>query len=344
VRRAAALIVGGGPAGCAAAIALARAGRSPLLVERSEGPRDVVCGGFLGWDALAALGRLGIDAASLDARPIRTLRLVAGRRALEAPLPRAAAGLSRRTLDGALIRAAAGAGAEVLRGRTARAAGDGAVRMEDGEELRGEMLVLATGKHELRGLERGADLASAPVGLRASVAAAADLEGVVELHLFDGGYAGLLLQEDGRANLCLSVARATLRAAGGIEALVAQLAHELPALGSRIEDPGPWSAVAGVPYGWRSGHADGPVVRVGDQAAVIASIAGDGVALALRSGAMAAEPGFQRRFARQARVPVVAAEMVRGAAERPVPRRALMGAIGAFPALAGLLARLTRIG
>ncbi|HZF94101.1 MAG TPA: FAD-dependent monooxygenase, partial [Allosphingosinicella sp.] len=47
-----ALIVGGGPAGAAAAIALARAGAAPELIERSAGPRDVVCGGFLGWDAL----------------------------------------------------------------------------------------------------------------------------------------------------------------------------------------------------------------------------------------------------------------------------------------------------
>ncbi len=74
------LIVGGGPAGCAAAITLARAGTAPRLIERSEGGHDIVCGGFLGWDALALLRRLGIDAAALGARPIARLRLIDGSR------------------------------------------------------------------------------------------------------------------------------------------------------------------------------------------------------------------------------------------------------------------------
>jgi flavin-dependent dehydrogenase len=116
VRRAAALIVGGGPAGSAAAIALARAGVAAELIERSDGPHDIVCGGFLGWDALAALGRLGLDSAALGAHPIRRLRLVSAAHRIEVALPRLAAGLSRRTLDEALLGAAAAAGAEVARG------------------------------------------------------------------------------------------------------------------------------------------------------------------------------------------------------------------------------------
>ena len=57
-----------------------------------------------------------------------------------------------------------------------------------------------------------------PFGLRTALAPWPRLEraldGVIELHLFDGGYAGLLLQEDGSANLCLSAARRRLKAAG----------------------------------------------------------------------------------------------------------------------------------
>jgi len=101
VGRSSALIVGGGPAGASAAIALARGGAMPVLIERCPGERDLVCGGFLGWDALAALRRLGLDVAALGARPIRRLRLVSGRRTVEAALPREAAGLSRRRLDAA---------------------------------------------------------------------------------------------------------------------------------------------------------------------------------------------------------------------------------------------------
>ncbi|MEA3047390.1 MAG: hypothetical protein QOJ53_1722, partial [Sphingomonadales bacterium] len=98
MRRTAALIVGGGPAGSAAAITLARAGVMPVLIERAPGERDLVCGGFLGWDALAALRSLGVDAAALGARPIARLRLVSAEDEVEAALPHPAAGLSRRTL------------------------------------------------------------------------------------------------------------------------------------------------------------------------------------------------------------------------------------------------------
>src|SRR3954465_10669907 len=69
-RRTSALIVGGGPAGSAAAIALARGGAMPVVVERSPGGRDIVCGGFLGWDAIAALARLGLEPGAPRAAPL----------------------------------------------------------------------------------------------------------------------------------------------------------------------------------------------------------------------------------------------------------------------------------
>jgi flavin-dependent dehydrogenase len=356
VRRTAALIAGAGPAGCAAAIRLAAGGVRPLLVERSDGPRDMVCGGFLGWDALAALKRLGLDPERLGAHPISRLRLVTSRGSLETKLPHLAAGLSRRTLDAALQEAAAAAGVEMLRGRTIKAADPAQcmLRLEDGEELIGEALLIATGKHELRGAERGAGIADAPLGLRAAVRGASDLEGVIELHLFDGGYSGALTQEDGTTNLCLSVSRARLKAAGGVEPLLAELAAELPALGRRLEGGplGGWSAIAGVPYGWRTGRSTAGVYRVGDQAAVIASLAGDGVAIALESGMAAAEallagrggPDFQTAFAARAARPLAVAERLRHAAEHGTSRALLMPALRLFPGLARIGARLTRIG
>jgi menaquinone-9 beta-reductase len=360
VRRAAALIVGGGPAGGAAAIGLARGGRETELIERSDGPHDVVCGGFLGWDALAALERLGLDPAALGARPIRNMRLISAKRSLEAPLPRPAAALSRRTLDEALLAAAGEAGAEIRRGSTVRAADLAVrrVRLDDEAEVEAGALILATGKHELRGAGRPLDISARPLGLRTALvptqSLTAALDGAIELHLYDGGYAGLLLQEDGSANLCLSASRERLKQAGGIEPLIARLADELPAFAERLGQgqASGWSAVSGVPYGWRaSGTVEG-VYRVGDQAAVIASLAGDGIAIALESGAAAARaiaagvpaPEFQPRWARRARRPVGLAEVLRHSAEHSLARDAMMGLLGWFPSLAPLAAKLTRIG
>ena len=323
----------------------------PVLIERCPGERDLVCGGFLGWDAIAALRRLGLDPASLGARPIHRLRLVAGRKVVETELPRAAAGLSRRRLDATLLRMAEEAGAAVLRGRTARALEDGCVRLDDGSEMAADALFLATGKHELRGAARKLGGRAVSVGLRTAIAPPADLAGTIELHLYNGGYAGLLVQEDGAANLCLSVAQA--RMTGGREALLAALMKEAPLLAERLGGtlPTDWEAIAGVPYGWRARAAEPGLFRIGDQAAVIASLAGDGIAMALASGAAAAHgclhdddgaEAYQRGFAARAKRPVAIAETLRHMAEAPARRKLMLGLAG-VPGLAKLAARLTRI-
>lgn len=362
MRRTAALIVGGGPAGCAAALTLVRGGVRPELIERTSGDHDVVCGGFLGWDALKRLKDLGIDAGALGARPILRLRIIAAGRTVETDLPKAAAGLSRRRLDSALIGTAADRGADVRRGCAARAV-DGSrrtVRLDDGETIAADALILATGKHEMRGVSRPLDDRSDPsAGLRTQLPASAALEqalsGVIELHLFNEGYAGLLLQEDGTANLCISISRRRLAAAKGIPGLVSELTAQCPELRQRIggSPPEEWEAIAGVPYGWRAQGTQPGLFRVGDQAAVIASLAGDGIAIALASGTSAAKAllrngsqaagDWQAKFSRRSSLPLSVGEALRHAAERPLPRAALMRLLGMSPRLASLAARLTRI-
>ena len=353
MRHASTLIVGGGPAGTAAAITLGLAGAMPVLIERSPGPRDIVCGGFLGWDALASLKRLGLDVGALGARPIHRLRLVAGRRSAEADLPSLAAGISRRCLDEALLHRAESAGAIVLRGRTARSIEGRTVRLDGGEEMQADAVFLATGKHELRGGAREIGARSVSVGLRAafspSPATSAALAGTVELHLYDGGYAGLLLQEDGSVNLCLTVARE--RMAGRPEELVASLIEAAPLLGDRIGNlPVRWEAVAGIPYGWRAEPSALRLYRLGDQAAVIASLAGDGIAIALASGIEAAHAclaktgaeAFQHAFARRSARAVTVAEALRRMASRRSGRET-MRRLARVPGLIRVAAGLTRL-
>ncbi len=357
MRRTAALIVGGGPAGATAAIGLARAGAMPVVIDRAAGERDPVCGGFLGWDALAHLRRLGLDPMMLGARPIHRLRLVAGTTSVEVALPGVAAGLSRRRLDATLLRLAEEAGATVLRGCTARAIDDRCVRLDNGTRMDADALFVATGKHEPRGCARELGGRRLSVGLRAAIDPAPDLAralaGTIELHLYDGGYAGMLLQEDGRANLCLSVTQARL--GEGRDAWLAGLAERAPALAERLAGalPENWKAIAGVPYGWRAKTTTPGVYRIGDQAAVIASLAGGGIAMALASGAAAAQAClhgdgagarvWQKDFAKRTARPVRVAEALRHMAEHRV-ERGLMMKLARVGGLADLAARLTRIG
>src|SRR5947207_9287591 len=53
-------VVGGGPAGAAAAITLARAGRDVVLVDKARFPRDKCCGDGLTAGALRRLEALGL--------------------------------------------------------------------------------------------------------------------------------------------------------------------------------------------------------------------------------------------------------------------------------------------
>ncbi len=152
------LIIGAGPAGCAAAITLARAGHQPNLIERTTGPTDKVCGDFLSADTIQRLGGLGVDPAALGGAAIRRVRLIHGERVAEAALPFPAVSLSRRVLDDALLRRAQAAGAELRAGRSIRRIGfeDGLWTATDdaGAAWMTETVFLATGKHDLRDLPR----------------------------------------------------------------------------------------------------------------------------------------------------------------------------------------------
>jgi flavin-dependent dehydrogenase len=356
-----ALIVGGGPAGAALALRLAGNGASPLLVERQRETGDALCGGFLSWRTLASLAALGVAADDLNRDRVTRLRLFAGGRQAEATLPAPALGVSRRRLDSLLLARAAAAGAAIERGVAVRAIEGDRVRTADGADLTAGALFLASGKHDVRGLARPA-AARGPdptLGLRLRLAPAAPLAamlgGTIELHLFRGGYAGIVLQEDGGANICLAVHRSRLAAAGSSAALLAESGDEAPALGDRLAFTAgdtPIEAIANVPYGWRERRGTAGLFRLGDQAGVIASLAGEGMGIALASAASAAaayarggagaathwQPAFARRLARPLAIAGAGRTLAEGGAGRFLPPLARL------PGLVSLIARATRVG
>ncbi len=339
------VIVGGGPAGSAAAIVLAQAGAAPLVLERSTGPHDKVCGDFLSGEAGAMLDRLGVGPDRLGAVPVKWVRLVRGGQSVTAPLPFPAWSVSRRVLDEALLQRAAACGAEVVRGETIRAVqSDGTIERAVGGVIRGTVF-LATGKHDLRGSARPRDrrMVGFKTYVRLAQAQFDALAGGVEIVLLPGGYAGLQNVEDGRTVLCWLARGGDARAC---------LAH--PHVAARLEGasamPDRLLSVAGMPYGFLAPPAD--FFRLGDQAAVIPSFAGAGVAIALISGAAAAEgylrgddPAvFQRSCGQRMRGPVKRATLLHRALSSGGFKGATFEVCALWPGAMTLAARATRVG
>jgi menaquinone-9 beta-reductase len=347
------LIVGGGLAGAAAAIDLARSGHAPLLLEREADAHDKICGEFLSGEAVAALAGLRLEARRLGAVPITRVEINAGHRRAAAALPFPALSLSRRVLDAALLRHAANAGVAVQRGVHVRALAGGTAQTSAGD-IAASTLLLASGKHDVRGASRpdGPDEIGFKMYFR-SPALSRQLAGTVMVTFFDGGYAGLQPVEGGRLNLCLLVGGAHYRALGSWPALLARLVAE-PGLAALAAAepllPRPL-AIARVPYGHLAGPAEDGLWRLGDQAAVIPSFCGDGMAIALESGRLAAAmlaqgasaAAYRQALLARTRRPVRLAMAALAVARHPLGRLAAMAGLAAVPGGLGLLARLTRV-
>lgn len=358
------VVIGGGLAGAACAQQLAASGRDVVVVEREAGPHDKVCGEFLSGEAVSYLHALGVDLDALGAVPIRTVRLSHGGLSSARALPFPALSLSRRALDEALLARAAAAGAEVRRGSAVQELGhDGAhwtVRLENGAALTARHAILATGKHDLRDRGRAAGRQNDLIGLKRHFQltpdAMAALEGTVELGLFPGGYAGLEPIERGLANLCLLVRAETFAAHGRDWArLLGAIAAAAPVLGARLANAVAIQdrplAIARIPYGLvRETSGDG-IWRLGDQAAVIPSFAGEGMSIALHSARLAARAllagevpeTFQRRLADDVRRQVRLATGVSRALVRPKVQSAALHAARLIPAALSTVATATRL-
>ena len=349
------LIVGGGVAGAAAACLL---GPEATLVERTAGAHDKICGEFVSWEAQDALHRLGVDTAALGGAPIHSVRLLHGHRSVTAPLPRPGAGLSRRVLDEALLAQAARHGATVLRGHAVRRLVPGGAEVEGLGRVEAARVLLATGKHDLRDTRRPVQRGPhALVGLkmyyRLAPAPAAELDGTVEVVLFPGGYAGLQMVEGGRANLCLLIRHDTFQAVDAAwDGVVAHIVKHSPALAARLEGAVPLLArpvaTSGIPYGFvhRPGPADLPdVLRLGDQAGVIPSFSGDGMAIALHTAFAAVRQADAAQHHRRMQADLsgqIGRAMVLHRLGLAMPG-SLLRAARAWPGALALVARLTRV-
>jgi flavin-dependent dehydrogenase len=352
------LVIGGGLAGSMAALRLAEAGREVLLVERERGPRPKVCGEFLSAEAVEYLRAAGVDPQCCGARSLKGLRFSAGKRVIETELPFSALALSREILDEQLLRRAEDRGCVVARGvaveRLIHDAHGWQAGTDGDETVRTAHVVLASGKHDIRGWARGNGTHNDLIGFKMRWRLTHDLGGSIELHHFAGGYAGLVAVEDGAANLSAVVRRAVYQRIGGWPALLTHMCRGSRLLNDRLAGAdAAWDrpmAVASLPYGYLARDSDG-CWRVGDQAAVIPSFTGDGMAIALHSAVMAVAmmlagrsiDEYQRVLAAQLRGGMRIATGLSRLMASEVAGVMAPAAMAVLPYLLGSIARATRI-
>jgi flavin-dependent dehydrogenase len=362
------VIIGGGLAGSASAITLAKAGRDVLLLERESKPQHKVCGEFLSQEAVHSLHSLGIDPRTLGARVVHSVRLADARRVTASALPFTAMSLTRKQLDEALLQQAERNGATVVRGSRALQLQQSddcwRITMESADFVTAKAVFIATGKHDLTGQPRPAGVQRNMVGFKTYFALepnqAAELAGHIELMLFRGGYAGLQLVEDGSANLGLIIEKATLQSLGGRwENVLAMMQQDCPHLAERLRGAEPLLerplAVSSLPYGFVRSRAvqaqHGGVWSLGDQAAVIPSFTGDGMAIALHSGRLAASmylegataQAYQEMLHRQLASQVRLATVFSRGLVWPPSRTLFTAMARLWPKSLDLIARHTRI-
>ncbi len=350
-------VIGGGPAGTSAAITAARLGARVLLLERGKLPRQRVCGEFVSAESIDLLTNL-LDRAAPNllegALRIPEARLFFDGPLVSMPVEPCAASVARLDLDVALWRAAESEGVVgKLPFRISTTAGTFEVRS----------VINSSGRwSNLRNHGDSSPSAGGGakwLGVKAHFAET-NPHPSVDLYFFEGGYCGVqpvdLAGNDhtgARVNACAMVRSDVARTLSEIFELNLQLKERCR----------PWQPltepVSTSPLVFREPT---PVERgiflAGDAAGFVDPFVGDGISLALRSGALAAEcliPVFRnesslaeaevlyRAAYREKLLPVFRnSSMLRRLLSLPRPIRRSVGHVLRAPSVSRLLVRLTR--
>jgi geranylgeranyl reductase family protein len=301
-------VVGGGPAGAAAAATLARLGVRVLLLDKARFPRDKCCGDGLTAAALRRLESLGLDPADVPSWQVvneAVIRTPRGRTVV-LPLPaqgQFAASARRFELDAALVSLATSAGAELLEGQAVAGArlGPGCVRLslEDGNEVAAAYVIGADGMwsalRKAAGLGEQGYLGDWQAGRLYMSGTGPDARRLwvwFEQDLIPG-YAWSFPLAEGIVNLGYGVHRAPGHPVGQMKRHLEDLLsrpHIAEVLGPQARPAGPWRAwpiPARVSRSRLSGLG-GRLLLAGDAARATDPMTGEGIAQALETGEVAA--------------------------------------------------------
>jgi geranylgeranyl reductase family protein len=315
------LVVGAGPAGSAAAAALAARGRDVVLAEARAHPRPKACAEYASPRIVEELSLLGIadEAWRGNARPLAGMRVIRGADSVQigyrdAGGVRTAWGLDRLTFDAALAAHAVASGVrlhelttlESISRRDGRVA-SARLRTPGGQlEISCQLLIGADGARSRVAQQLGVER---PVRAPRRLGMVAHYEGIPEfsdhgeMHVGPGWYVGLAPLPDGNLNVGMAVPMDGGARKPGRQRFEAAIAG-IPAVAQRLAGRRRLTPIRGAsPIGHRVARAAGRGwVLIGDAAGFIDPFTGEGIYRALRSARAAVEaldsgqPGAEERY------------------------------------------------
>ena len=286
------VVIGGGPAGLAAALAARLGGHQVCVVDRGTSPIDKACGEGLMPDAVAALRRLGVDLHDGHGRPFRGIHFLDGKYAAAAHFPgELGLGIRREKLHQILVNRALAAGVGIMWRTKATAIEPQGVRV-DGRLLNCRWIIGADGVNS--SCRRWAGIqARRRTGHRLGIRqhfAVTPWTDMVEVHWADGEQA--YVTPVSLDEICVVLL-------GRVRSLrFSELGKRFPRLAERLKSAKPTDAVRGAITGtirlervtW------GNVALVGDASAGIDAVTGDGLALGFRQAVALGEALRQERL------------------------------------------------
>ncbi len=326
LRRCDLAIIGGGPAGASAAITAARAGTQVLLLEKGSFPRHKVCGEFVSGESIQLLNSLlanSLETRSLLSRVprIHGVRLFLDGRTVQVPVDPPAASLARFDMDAALWQAATSAGVETQEETPVLGLeGRGPFQIQTNTGWITARAVINTAGRWSNLTEKPPELASSPkwIGLKAHFIEDSPAP-TTDLYFFEGGYCGMQpvgLGEEtatSRIVVCSMVRADVATRLEDVFPCEARL-HERSTNWKRLSEP-----VSTAPLIFREPAPERHgVLQAGDAAGFVDPFVGDGISLALRGGALAAE-SLGIFFRGEASLEQAAAEYCRAYEQRILP-------------------------
>ena len=344
-------VIGGGPAGSAAAITAARAGMQVLQLERGLLPRQRVCGEFVSAESFATLAELLGDHPLLqNSSKISRARLFVDDEIITAPLEPAGASITRFELDAALWQAAIDAGADCRLKLSVEAIENGPcfrIKTSSGT-FESKAIINAAGRWSNLNPLAQIDVTQKQLGIKTHFRESAPTASV-DLYFFEGGYCGVQPVGDDLVNVCAVVKASVARSLPEIFTL-----HPRLWLRSRGWEE-TFAPVSTSPLVFRKPQpvSDGRF-QAGDAAGFIDPFVGDGISLALRSGVMAAQcvaespdlptalERYKRQYAAELSSPFTAASQLRKLLRMPRALRKITAKVIQWSGTGELLVEATR--